>query len=80
MIGSACASPAKASGPPNGSAATAGSSSRALSWLQHNRRLVRRYDKPDDFQAFADLGCILLCYRRLLKKQPSGMSPKDTRL
>lgn len=39
-----------------------------LSWLQNNRRLVRRYErKPEHFQAFADLGCILICYRRLTK-------------
>jgi transposase len=39
-----------------------------LAWLQHNRRLVRRYErKAEHFQAFADLGCALLCYRRLLK-------------
>lgn len=39
-----------------------------LSWLQRNRRLVRRYDrKAEHFQAFADLGCALLTYRRLLK-------------
>ncbi len=44
-----------------------------LSWLQHNRRLVRRYDrKADHFQAFADLGCVLLCYRRLLKNNHLG--------
>jgi hypothetical protein len=36
-----------------------------LSWLLNNRRLVRRYDrKAEHFQAFADLGCILLCYHR----------------
>jgi transposase len=39
-----------------------------LAWLQRNRRLVRRYErKAEHFQAFADLGCALLCYRRLLK-------------
>ena len=38
-----------------------------LAWLQRNRRLVRRYDrKPEHFQAFADLGCTPLCYRRLV--------------
>ncbi|MFD0746078.1 IS5 family transposase [Phytohabitans flavus] len=39
-----------------------------LNWLLRNRRLVRRYDrKPQHFQAFADLACALLTYRRLLK-------------
>jgi transposase len=39
-----------------------------LSWLMNNRRLVRRYErKAEHFQAFADLGCILICYRRLAK-------------
>lgn len=39
-----------------------------LSWLLRNRRLVRRYDrKAEHFQAFADLACALLAYRRLLK-------------
>jgi transposase len=39
-----------------------------LSWLQNNRRLVRRYErKAEHFQAFADLGCLLICYRRLTK-------------
>jgi transposase len=39
-----------------------------LNWLLRNRRLVRRYDrKAEHFQAFADLACTLLTYRRLLK-------------
>jgi transposase len=39
-----------------------------LSWLLRNRRLVRRYDrKAEHFQAFADLACALLTYRRLVK-------------
>ena len=39
-----------------------------LSWLLNNRRLVRRYErKAEHFQAFADLGCILICHRRLAK-------------
>jgi hypothetical protein len=39
-----------------------------LSWRQRNRRLVRRYDrKAQHCQAFADLACALLAYRRLLK-------------
>jgi len=39
-----------------------------LSWLMNNRRLVRRYErKAEHFQAFADLGCILICHRRLTK-------------
>ena len=39
-----------------------------LSWLLNNRRLVRRYErKAEHFQAFADLGCVLLCYRRWSK-------------
>ena len=36
-----------------------------LSWLLNNRRLVRRYErKAEHFQAFADLACALLSYRR----------------
>lgn len=39
-----------------------------LSWLLNNRRLVRRYErKADHFQAFADLACLLLSYRRWAK-------------
>ncbi len=39
-----------------------------LSWLLRNRRLVRRYDRePEHFQAFANLACALLAYRRLVK-------------
>ena len=39
-----------------------------LAWLLRNRRLVRRYDrKAEHFQAFADLACALLAYRRLSK-------------
>lgn len=39
-----------------------------LSWLTRNRRLIRRYDrKADHFQAFADIACILISYRRLTK-------------
>jgi transposase len=39
-----------------------------LSWLLNNRRLVRRYErKADHFQAFADLACVLLSYRRWAK-------------
>ncbi|MEV7230779.1 hypothetical protein AB0M79_27715 [Polymorphospora sp. NPDC051019] len=42
-------------------------------WLQNNRRLVRRYErKADHFQAFADLGRTLLCYRRLTKNNHLG--------
>lgn len=39
-----------------------------LAWLMNNRRLVRRYErKAEHFQAFADLACLLICYRRWLK-------------
>jgi Transposase DDE domain len=39
-----------------------------LSWLMNNRRLVRRHErKAEHFQAFVDLGCILICHRRLGK-------------
>jgi transposase len=39
-----------------------------LSWLLRNRRLVRRYErKAEHFQAFADLACALLTYRRWIK-------------
>lgn len=44
-----------------------------LSWLQRNRRLVRRYErKAEHFQAFADLGCVLLAYHRLTKHHHLG--------
>lgn len=33
-----------------------------------NRRLIRRYDRyTDHLQAFADLGCALISYRRWTK-------------
>jgi transposase len=39
-----------------------------LNWLLRNRRLVRRYDrKAEHVHAFANLACVLLTYRRLLK-------------
>jgi transposase len=39
-----------------------------LSWLLRYRRLVRRYDrKAAHFQAFADLACALVCFRRLTR-------------
>ena len=39
-----------------------------LAWLMNNRRLVRRYErKAEHFQAFTDLGCLLICYRRWAK-------------
>ena len=39
-----------------------------LSWLLRNRRLVRRYERnAEHFQAFADLACALLVYRRWIK-------------
>jgi transposase len=39
-----------------------------LSWLMNNRRLARRYErKAEHFQAFANLGGVLLCYRRWTK-------------
>lgn len=51
-----------------GSVARAVSGSGRLSWLLNNRRLVRRYDrKAEHFQAFTDLGCVLLCYHRWTK-------------
>jgi len=33
----------------------------------NNRRLVRYERKAEHFQAFADLGCILICHRQLAK-------------
>jgi hypothetical protein len=49
-------------------AGTAGLSKRACPGCSNNRRLVRRYDrKAEHFQAFTDLGCVLLCYRRWTK-------------
>jgi len=39
---------------------------RSLSWLMRYRRLVRRYDRlAEHFQAFVDIACTLICYRRL---------------
>lgn len=41
---------------------------RSQSWLLRYRRLVRRYDRLDEhFQAFADIACALICYRRLIQ-------------
>ena len=52
---------------PNASAGTVGREA-CLAWLHRNRRLVRRYErKAEHFQAFADLACALLSYRRLRK-------------
>jgi hypothetical protein len=40
----------------------------SLSWLLRNRRLIRRYDRiADHFEAFATIGAVLICYRRLIK-------------
>jgi transposase len=39
---------------------------RSLSWLMRYRRLIRRYDRlAEHFQAFVDIACTLICYRRL---------------
>jgi Transposase DDE domain len=39
-----------------------------LAWLMNNHRLVRRYErKAEHFQAFTDLGCLLIYYRRWVK-------------
>lgn len=39
-----------------------------LTRLLNNRRLVHRYERrADHFQAFADLGCVLLCCHRWTK-------------
>lgn len=44
-----------------------------LSWLQRNRRLVRRYErKAELFQAFTDMACALLAYHRLTKHHHLG--------
>ncbi|MEV0396732.1 hypothetical protein [Polymorphospora rubra] len=65
---SPCGSPVGAWSRRSGSAGTG-----CLAWLQNNRRLVRRYErKADHFQAFADLGCALLGYRRLTKNNNLG--------
>jgi Transposase DDE domain len=41
---------------------------RCQSWLMRYRRLVRRYDRlAEHFQAFIDIACTLICYRRLTK-------------
>jgi transposase len=40
---------------------------RSLSWLTRFRRLARRYERLDEhFQAFADIACAMICYRRLV--------------
>jgi transposase len=37
---------------------------RTLSWLNHYRRLKVRYERQADiYQAFLDLGCVLICRR-----------------
>jgi transposase len=39
-----------------------------LAWLMNNRRLRCRYErKAAHFQAFVDVACALICYRRLTK-------------
>ena len=39
-----------------------------LSWLTRYRRLNRRYDRlAAHFEAFANIGCLLICYQRLTK-------------
>jgi IS5 family transposase len=40
----------------------------SLAWLMNNRRLRCRYErKAEHFQAFVDITCALICYRRLTK-------------
>ena len=44
---------------------------RTLAWLHHLRRLAVRRERRDDLhQAFFDLGCALLCLRRLHRPDP----------
>jgi len=39
---------------------------RTISWLHHFKRLRVRYDRRDDIhEAFMDLGCCMICWRRL---------------
>jgi transposase len=39
-----------------------------LAWLMNNRRLQHRYErKHQHFEAFTDLACALICYRKLTK-------------
>jgi transposase len=41
---------------------------RALEWLTRFRRLARRYDRIGaHFQAFAQLACAIICYRRTIR-------------
>ncbi len=38
----------------------------AFAWLFQNRRLRVRYEKRDDIhQAFLNIGCLLICWRRI---------------
>jgi len=40
----------------------------ALDWLFNQRRLRVRYEKRDDIhQAFLIIGCLLICWRRILR-------------
>lgn len=65
---SATASPARASSPPPGWAATAGSSERTASWLAGRRRLHRRYErKAEHFPAFVGTAAPLTGHRRPAK-------------
>ena len=39
---------------------------RTMAWLNHFRRLAIRYERREDIhQALLDLGCALICFRRL---------------
>jgi transposase len=41
---------------------------RTLGWIRQYRRLRIRYEKRRDIhQAFLELACILLCYKRLIR-------------
>lgn len=60
------ASPAGASSPLNGWAATVGPWSERVAWPAGCRRLHRRYErKAEHFLTFAEIAAALICFRRL---------------
>ncbi len=43
---------------------------RTLAWLNHFRRLAIRYERREDIhQALLDLGCALICFRFLQRRE-----------
>ena len=50
---------------------------RALQWITRFRRLARRYDRIGaHFEAFAQLACAVICYRRTIRTGVLLTNPK----